>query len=213
MKLYGFFNSSASYRVRIALNLKGLSAESEGINIRNGLQHSAEYSSINPAGFVPTLEDNGLRLGQSLAIIDYLDRRYPQPQLIPEAAVLRARVLEFSYLIACDLHPLNNLRVLRYLQDESGLDETRKNQWYAHWIADGLGKAEELLRRHDGGEWCFGNAPTLADCCLIPQLANASRMNCDLDAYPLLNAVAAHALKHPAFIQAAPERQSDYVGS
>ncbi|STZ77147.1 maleylacetoacetate isomerase [Bergeriella denitrificans] len=210
MKLYGFFNSSASYRVRIALNLKGIDAEHAGVNIRSGAHRDEAYTGINPAALVPALDDDGFRLGQSLAIIDYLDRKYPQPQLIPDEPQLRARVWEFSTLIACDLHPLNNLRVLRYLQQDLGLDEAQKNQWYAHWISDGLSKAETLLRQHGGGAWCFGDAPTLADCCLIPQLANARRMQCDLSPYPTLTRIEAHALAHPAFRSAAPEHQPDF---
>ncbi|MCP1772731.1 maleylacetoacetate isomerase [Neisseria perflava] len=211
MKLYSFFNSSASYRVRIALNLKGLDADIEGINIRNGSQSAAPYTDVNPVGLVPALDDDGFQLGQSLAIIDYLDRKQPEPLLIPDEPKLRARVLEFSYLIACEIHPLNNLRTLRYLQADLGLSDAQKNQWYAHWIADGLAKAEELVKRHGGGDWCFGNRPTLADCCLIPQLANAQRMKCDLSPYPLLNAIADKARQHPAFIKAAPENQPDVI--
>lgn len=215
MELFSFFNSSASYRVRIALALKGAAAGYHAVNIRGGEHRAQEYvSQINPSASVPALEDGGFRLGQSLAIIDWLDSRYPTPRLIPDAPALRARVLELSYLIACDIHPINNLRVLGYLQHQLGLSPEPKNAWYRHWIADGMAAVERLLVRAEqdfGGPWCCGAAPTMADCCLIPQIANALRFDCDLSGYPRAKSVYAFAMAHPAFAQAAPGKQPDHV--
>ena len=207
MQLYTFFNSSASYRVRIALGLKGLSAEHIGVNIRSGAQRSAEFLALNPSGLVPTLVDGATRLSQSLAIIDHLDSIQPEPLLVPASGLERGQVLEIAQIIACDIHPLNNLRVLKYLVHELGLSDAQKNAWYAHWIAEGFNALEALLPDHDG--WCVGTAPTLADCCLVPQVANAERMKVDLSAWPRIRRIAAFARLHPAFIQAEPQRQSD----
>ena len=207
MQLYTFFNSSASYRVRIALGLKGLSAEHIGVNIRSGAQRSAEFLALNPSGLVPTLVDGATRLSQSLAIIDHLDSIQPEPLLVPASGPARGQVLEIAQIIACDIHPLNNLRVLKYLVHDLGLNEAQKNAWYAHWIAEGFNALEALLPDHDG--WCVGTMPTLADCCLVPQVANAERMKVDLSAWPRIRRIAAFARLHPAFIQAEPQRQSD----
>ena len=207
MQLYTFFNSSASYRVRIALGLKGLSAEHIGVNIRSGAQRSAEFLALNPSGLVPTLVDGATRLSQSLAIIDHLDCIQPEPLLVPASGPERSQVLEIAQIIACDIHPLNNLRVLKYLVHDLGLNEAQKNAWYAHWIAEGFNALEALLPDHDG--WCVGTMPTLADCCLVPQVANAERMKVDLAAWPHIRRIAAFARLHPAFIQAEPQRQSD----
>lgn len=209
MKLYTFFNSSASYRVRIALALKGLAHEAIGVNLRSGAQRSADFLALNPAGLVPALVDGQTHLSQSLAIIDHLDRLQPEPLLVPADGPARGQVLEIAQLIACDIHPLNNLRVLKYLTGELGLSEAQKNAWYAHWIAEGFNALEALLPDHDG--WCVGAAPTLADCCLVPQVANAERMKIDLAAWPRIRRIAAFARQHPAFIQAEPQRQSDYT--
>lgn len=214
MELYGFFNSSTSWRVRIALNLKGIRVEHKPVNIRDGEHHDAGYvASINPAACVPGLVDGDFSLGQSLAIIDWLEARHPEPRLVPRETVLRARVLEFAYLIACDIHPLNNLRVLKYLAGSLGLDEQRKDDWYQHWSREGFIAAERLLERasqlHEG-PWCFGDAPTLADVCLVPQYMNAKRFGHDVSAYPLLSKVVAHASTTPAFVQAEPRNQLDY---
>src|SRR5689334_6942682 len=185
MQLYSFFNSSTSWRVRIALALKGLSYDYLAVDIRAGAHRAPDYiGDINPSASVPAIVEGDLRLGQSLAIVDWLDQRYPDPPLIPLELDRRMRVLEFSYLIACDIHPVNNLRVLRYLQDVLGVAPNTKDAWYAHWIAQGMAAAERLLTRYGYGPWAFGAAPTLADCCLVPQIANAERMNCDLSAYP-----------------------------
>lgn len=215
MDLYSFFNSSTSYRVRIALALKGIDYRYLPVNIRTGEHRETAYvADVNPSASVPALVEGEFSLGQSLAIIDWLDTRHPEPRLIPADAALRARVLEVSYLIACDLHPVNNLRILRYLQDTLKVDAEAKDAWYRHWVAQGMAGVERLLARaaaqHDG-PWCFGPAPTLADCCLVPQIANAERMGCDLAAYPRSLAVYLHALGHPAFDEARPQWQPDYA--
>lgn len=213
MQLYSFFNSSTSYRVRIALALKGLPFEVLPVNLRGREHRGDAYMALNPSAGVPLLrDDDGFELTQSLAIIDYLDQTHPQPRLIPAEVKARARVLEFANGIACDIHPINNMRVLRYLQDELGVDDAAKNRWYAHWIAEGLRAAEAQLQRHGKGPYCFGDAPTLADVCLVPQIANAERMGCALEPYPTLRAVADHCRAHPAFQAAAPAKQPDYAG-
>ena len=216
LKLYSFFNSSTSYRVRVALALKGLDYTYAGIDIRAGVHHHAHYvNDINPSAGVPALVvekgDEEITLGQSLAIIDYLDQIVPKPRLIPLEPVARARVLEFANLIACDIHPVNNLRVLRYLQSELGVTAEQRDAWYHYWIAEGLAAAERLLGRYGARPFCFGDAPSLADCCLVPQIANAERMHCPLDAYPLAMAAASHARAHPAFQAAAPAAQPDFA--
>jgi len=213
MQLYSFFNSSTSYRVRIALALKGLAYDYRGVNLRSGEQRSAEHRELSPVGGVPVLvDDDGVQLTQSLAIIDYLDARHPEPRLIPQDALLRARVLEVANLIACDIHPINNLRVLGYLQKELGVSAELKDAWYRHWVAEGLAAVEELLRRHGGeGPYCFGAEPTLADCCLVPQVGNAVRMGCDVARFERVMAVYRHCLEQAAFQQAAPAQQPDFI--
>ena len=211
MQLHSFFNSSTSYRVRIALALKGVPFEVLPINLRKQEQRAADYVAKNPSAGVPLLTDGDFPLSQSLAIIDYLDATHPEPRLIPLDARERARVLELSNAIACDIHPVNNMRILRYLQDELGATEAQKTAWYHHWIREGLTAVETLLERHGHGAYCFGFAPTLADCCVVPQIANAQRMGCDLTAYPRLVGVYEHCIAQPAFQQAAPANQPDYV--
>jgi maleylacetoacetate isomerase len=213
MQLYSFFNSSTSYRVRIALALKGLEYDYRPVDIRIGAHHDPSYvAAINPSAGVPAIViEDGQTLGQSLAIIDYLDARYPEPRLIPANLTERARVLELAMLVACDIHPVNNLRVLKYLQDKLGVSAAQKDEWYKHWVAEGLAGVERLLQRYGHGPFCFGAAPTLADCCLIPQIANAERMGCALDVYPRTMAVYDHATAQPAFVAAAPKRQPDFV--
>ena len=212
MQLYSFFNSSTSYRVRIALALKGLAFETLPVNIRVGEHRAADYvANVNPSATVPALIDGDFNLGQSLAIIDYLDERVPEPRLIPLEPVLRARVLEFASLISCDIHPLNNLRVLRYLETELKVTPQQKSAWYRHWIAEGMAGVERMLERSNAGPWCFGARLTLADVCLVPQVANALRMDCDLSLYPRSLAVYEHASKQPAFDVAQPQRQPDYI--
>ena len=212
MQLYSFFNSSTSYRVRIALALKGLAFETLPVNIRVGEHRAADYvANVNPSATVPALIDGDFNLGQSLAIIDYLDERVPEPRLIPLEPVLRARVLEFASLISCDIHPVNNLRVLRYLETELKVTPQQKSAWYRHWIAEGMAGVERMLERSNAGPWCFGARLTLADVCLVPQVANALRMDCDLSSYPRSLAVYEHASKQPAFDGARPQRQPDYI--
>ncbi|WP_353190327.1 maleylacetoacetate isomerase [Pandoraea pnomenusa] len=211
MQLYSFFNSSTSYRVRIALALKGLSFDTIAVNIRVGEHRADPYvDEVNPSATVPALVDGDMSLGQSLAILDYLDAKYPQARLVPESLGARARVLELSMLISCDIHPVNNLRILKYLQGPMGLSAEQKDTWYRHWIDEGMAGVERLLVKYGHGQWCFGDTPTLADVCLIPQIANAQRMGCDMSAYPRAMAVFDHAQTHPAFLAAAPNRQPDF---
>lgn len=215
MDIYGFFNSSTSWRVRIALALKGLAPTFRRVNIRVGEHRDAAYvTNVNPSATVPAIVEGDFHLGQSLAIIDWLEGNFPEPRLIPEELELRARVLEFSYLIACDIHPVNNLRILKYLQDVLKTSPEQKDEWYAHWVAEGMTGVERMLVQAAeiyGGPWCFGAQPTLADCCLIPQFANAKRMGCDMAPYVRAAAVAAYAAAHPAFVKAEPKNQPDYV--
>ncbi|WP_426399303.1 maleylacetoacetate isomerase [Ralstonia sp. R-29] len=212
MQLYSFFNSSTSYRVRIALALKGLPYDTLPVNIRTGEHRAAGYvENINPSAGVPALIDGEMQLSQSLAIIDYLDARHPEPRLIPAEPTQRARVLELASAIACDIHPVNNLRVLRYLQDVLKATPEQKDAWYRHWIDEGMAMVERLLTRYGTGPWCFGDAPTLADVALVPQVANALRMGCALERYERAMAVYQHAIEHPAFKAAAPAQQPDFT--
>lgn len=212
MHLYNFFNSSTSYRVRIALALKGLDYQHHGINIRIGEQTSVSYLSINPSKGVPALiTDDDQTLSQSMAIIDYLDNTHPITRLIPTDNIDRSRVLELANVIACDMHPVNNLRILGYLKKEFGISEEQKNNWYQHWINEGFTAVETLLSKYGHGVYCFGEQPTLADCCLVPQVANALRFGCDLSAFPKVLAIYEHCQKQPAFQQAAPDKQPDYI--
>jgi maleylacetoacetate isomerase len=212
MKLYSFFNSSTSYRVRIALALKGLPYDYEGVNIRTGEQREAAYADLNPCKGVPLLVANdGTLFSQSMAIIQYLDEQYPQTPLIPADLIPRIRVLELANIIACDMHPVNNLRILGYLSRELGVTDEQKKAWYSHWIEEGFIAVEALLKRYGHGRCCFGDAPTLADICLIPQVANARRMGCELNAYPRILAVYDYCQTLPAFQQAAPANQPDVM--
>lgn len=210
MKLYGYFRSSAAYRVRIALGLKGLRYEYVAVHLRKGEQSAASYREMNPHELVPTLVDDRGTFTQSLAIIEYLDERYPQPPLLPRAPEARARVRAIALTIACDIHPIDNLRVLRYLLRTIGASETAKDAWYRHWIDVGLVALESQLAREPAtGEFCHGSMPTLADCCLVPQLANARRAGIPLDAYPTLTRIEAKCNALPAFAVAVPEKQPD----
>lgn len=212
MQLHSFFNSSTSYRVRIALALKGLAYDTLPVNIRIGEHRATDYvANVNPSASVPALIDGEFSLGQSLAILDYLDRKFPEPRLIPLEPERRARVLELATAISCDIHPINNLRVLRYLEVELKVTPQQKTQWYRHWVAEGMAAVERLLERSNEGPWCFGAQPTLADVCLVPQMANALRMDCSLGAYKRSLAVYEHASQHAAFVAAQPQRQPDYV--
>ena len=211
MDLYSFFNSSTSYRVRIALALKGVDFDLKPVDIRAGRHQAPGYLEKNPAAGVPLLDDGGFLLGQSLAIIDYLDAKYPEPRLIPQDTRLRAQVLEIADLVACDMHPLNNKRVLQYLERHLGAGEAALRAWYGHWIAEGFRGLEKLLERAGSGQYSFGGRVSLADCCLVPQVANAQRMACDLSEYPRIMAVYEHCCGLPAFRQAAPSAQPDYI--
>ena len=210
MKLYNYFRSSAAYRVRIALNLKALEFEYIPVHLTKGEQRSERYVAINAQALVPTLVDDAVTLPQSLAIIEYLDERFPQPPLLPATPAARARVRAIALAIACDIHPLNNLRVLQYLTRTLAVSEDAKNAWYRHWIDMGLGALEAQLANDAAtGAYCHGDAPTLADICLVPQLANARRFGIALDAYPTLLRIDANCHKLDAFAAAAPEAQPD----
>ncbi|HET6182936.1 MAG TPA: maleylacetoacetate isomerase [Acetobacteraceae bacterium] len=211
MKLYTYFRSSAVWRVRIALGLKGLEWTPEFVHLLRdgGEQLRPAYRAKNPTALVPTLEtDDGALLGQSLAIMEWLEETHPEPPLLPGDALQRARIRAFALTVACDIHPLNNLRVLRYLKNAMGQDDAARDEWYRHWIAEGL-TALEAMVCGNAGPFCFGAAPTLADVCLVPQLSNARRFNCPLDAYPTLLRADAAAGALPAFAAAAPDRQPD----
>lgn len=214
MKLYSYYLSSAAYRVRIALNLKGLAHDVIPVDLlkSGGQQHAAPYRQLNPAGLVPLLIDDpgGAPLVQSLAIIEYLEETHPQPPLLPASAADRAYVRAIALAVACDIHPLNNLRVLRYLKREMGVGEEAKDAWYRHWCEQGLAALEEMLAADPRvGTYCFGDAPTLADCCLIPQIANAQRFHCDLSAMPTLLRIHQACLALDSFARAAPANQPD----
>jgi maleylacetoacetate isomerase/maleylpyruvate isomerase len=208
LKLYTYFRSSAAFRVRIALNLKGLRYEPVVVHLAKGEHRAAAYAGINAQALLPTLElDDGTRLNQSLAIIEYLDEKHPQPPLVPAEAVARARVRSLSLLIASEIHPLNNLRVLQHLK-RLGQTQEQIDTWYRYWIADGLAKLESELDRR-AGKFCHGDAPTMADCCLVPQIFNAKRYNSDLAPYPTTMRVFDACMKLEAFDRAQPSKQPD----
>lgn len=213
MKLYNYFRSSASFRVRIALALKGLDYEYLPVHLARNEHLAPEYAARSRDGLVPLLETGaGLRLSQSMAIIEYLDETHPRPALLPADAAGRAQVRALAQSIACEIHPLNNLRVLRYLVRDLKLDEDAKNRWYRHWVREGLLAFERQLaaRPADGqGAFCWGDAPTLADCCLVPQIFNAQRFDCDLSGLPLTLAVHERCMALPAFQRAQPSACPD----
>ena len=212
MKLHTYYRSSASYRVRIALNLKGLRAEHLPVHLTRdgGEQFRAQFRATNPAALLPVLEDGGERIAQSLAIIEYLDERHPEPSLLPAAAADRAWVRQIALAVACDIHPLNNLRVLKYLTGPLGLSEEQKQIWIRHWIELGLQALEIALATSPRrGAFCFGDKPTLADCCLVPQLFNAERFGMTLEAYPTLRCIAQACNTLKAFQDAHPANQRD----
>jgi maleylpyruvate isomerase len=209
MILYGYGLSSASYRVRIALALKGLEVASVPVNLRAGEQRLEEFLQINSQGFVPALAmDDGAVLTQSVAIIEFLDEIHPEPPLLPKAPLARARVRALAQAITCDVHPLNNLRVLQYLENELQLDKATRETWYRHWVRVGFDALERWLVR-DGatGRFCHGDSPTMADVCLVPQVFNARRFAVDLGPYPRIVGIDAACRELPAFQGAAPERQ------
>jgi maleylacetoacetate isomerase len=211
MKLYDYFRSSAAYRVRIALNLKGVAPERAFVHLRRGAQRADEYLAINPQGLVPTLvTDAGDVLTQSLAIIEWLEETCPKPALLPADAAGRARVRALALAIACDIHPLNNLRVLNYLTGTFGATDAQRDGWYRYWCDVGLEALETQLARESAtGAFCHGAAPTIADVCLVPQLANARRVDLDLAPYPTLLRIESACVALPAFAAAAPQRQRD----
>jgi maleylpyruvate isomerase len=210
LALYSYFRSSAAFRVRIALNLKGLKPEMHFVHLRNGAQHSEAYKHINPQQLVPTLVSGGQAIGQSLAIIEYLDEIAPQPPLMPTDAKAKARVREIALGVACDIHPIANLRVLQYLKNRMNADEKALLEWQRHWIGEGLAALEQLLASDPArGKFCHGDSPTMADICLVPQMTNARRVEMDLAPYPTLLRIEAAAYTLPAFVAARPENQPD----
>ncbi|HEX8443909.1 MAG TPA: maleylacetoacetate isomerase [Allosphingosinicella sp.] len=203
--LFDHYRSSASYRVRIALNLKGVEYRSIPVDLAAGAQKKPDYRAVNPQGFVPMLDDGGRRITQSLAIIHYLDATRPEPPLVPGDAADRAHVVALALTIACDIHPLNNLRVLKHLTGDLGLTEETKNGWIARWISEGFA-ALEALAAPRAGRFLFGDSPTLADICLVPQMYNARRFHVPLDSFPLLVRLDAEATALEAFAAAHPDR-------
>ena len=212
MQLYTYFRSSAAYRVRIALNLKGLTPELIPVHlVKNGGEHlTAPYKDLNPNAVVPTLVDHGAALTQSVAIIEYLDEAYPAISLLPKDPIARAQIRAIALTIACDIHPLQNLRVLKYLGRTLSLSEEQTNDWYRHWVSNGLSAVESMVSKLGTTPFCYGDTPTLADICLIPQLFNARRVNTDLATMPNLLRIEANCERLPAFQLAAPANQADF---
>lgn len=209
MKLYGYWRSSAAYRVRIGLNFKGIAWENIPVHLvrDGGEQYKTDYLTVNPQARVPTLVDGALTLGQSLAILEYLEETHPKPALLPGSVAERARARQIALAVACDIHPLNNLRVVRYLETKFGVPQAARDDWYRHWIRDGLTAVEKMVA--PAGPFCLGDQVTLADVCLIPQLYNAHRFKAPLDDCPHLLAIETACLALPAFDQARPENQPD----
>ncbi|MGL6232265.1 maleylacetoacetate isomerase [Aeromonas rivipollensis] len=208
LQLFGYWRSSASFRVRLVLQLKGLGYEQHPVNLRQGEQKEKAYRRVNPQGLVPFLIDGDVQLGQSVAIMEYLDETYPAYPLMPSAPEERARVRQIVNMIACDTHPLNNLRVLNYLEQELGQSKTARDAWYRHWIDETFTALEPLLMT-TAGVYCVGNEVTLADCMLVPQVYNARRFNMTLDDYPTIARIVANCEQLQAFIKAAPANQPD----
>jgi maleylacetoacetate isomerase len=204
--LHDYHRSSAAYRVRIALNLKGIDYESRPVSLVDGEQKSAAYRALNPQGFVPMLEIEDHRLTQSLAICDYLDARFAEPPLVPNDPYDRAYVLALALTVACDIHPLNNLRVLKYLGDQMQQDQDSRDRWYRHWVTEGFEALESMARNRAGG-FLFGNSPTLADICLVPQMYNARRFGVPVESFPTLLRAEASANGLAAFAKAHPDKQ------
>ncbi len=209
MLLYTYFRSSAAFRVRIALNLKGLPYEHAAVSLPAGAHRKDDYGAINPQRLVPALVDDDHLLTQSIAIMEYVEEKHPQPPLLPRGLLERARVRSLSLLVACEIHPLNNLRVLQHIKRSLGQDEEGINRWYRHWIADGLAKFEANLGQPGTGQFCQGDTPTMADCCLVPQIFNAKRYDCDLAPYPTSLRVFDACMRLDAFDNAQPMKQPD----
>ncbi|MES2297670.1 MAG: maleylacetoacetate isomerase [Pseudomonadota bacterium] len=212
MRLYTYFRSSAAYRVRIALNLKGLAYEAVPVHLlREGGEHlQAGYRAVNPGALVPSLQVGGATLTQSLAILEYLEETHPAPALLPPDALGRARVRALALMVACDIHPVANLRVLKYLTGTLKISEEDKTEWYRHWVREGLAAIEaHLARDPDTGRFCHGDEPSMADCCLVPQVFNAQRFNVDLAPYPTIERIHAACSALPAFAAAHPAQQPD----
>lgn len=210
MRLYTYYRGSSPFRVRIALGLKGLDYEQRFVHLGRGEHRRPEFGAVNPQGLLPVLEDEGHRLQQSLAIIEYLEEKFPAPPLLPQDRAGRARVRSLALLIACEIHPLNNPRVLNYLTRTLGHTEAERNAWYAHWIDDGLAKFEACLTQTPGtGRFCHGDAPTMADCCLVPQIFNARRYGCDTSHAPTAMRIFDACMQLEAFQRAQPSRQPD----
>lgn len=206
--LHGYWRSGTSYRTRIALELKGLAYEYRAVDLRKGEQRSEAYLKLNPQGLAPALEVEQGVLTQSPAILEWIEERWPEPPLLPPEPFARAEVRAMAALVACDIHPLNNMRVLKALKSDLGADDAKISAWAARWITAGFDALEQAIARHGHG-WAWGEAPTLADCCLIPQLYSARRFEVDLTPYPGIQAVDARAAQHPAFQAAHPDRQPD----
>lgn len=212
MKLHTFYRSSASFRVRIALALKEMDYSPQFVNLRTGEQ-KGEFVRKNPQAFVPLIEDGDFSLGQSLAIVEYLDEICPEPRLLPEAPKAKAIVRSMAQLIACDIHPLNNLRILRYLKRDLYVSQEAIDEWYRHWVSEGFQALEQLVERFGAGQRCFGEQITLADICLVPQMWNARSMKTDLAPFPHLLAVDRALMQLEPFQRAAPENQADTPAS
>jgi maleylacetoacetate isomerase len=210
--LYGYFRSSAAFRARIALNLKGIKPELRFIHLLKdgGQQHTAEYKTLNPMELIPALVHDGHLVTQSLAIMEYLDEIVPDPPILPKDALGRARVREVACVIACDIHPVNNLRVAQHLKREFHISDEQQANWQRHWITVGFEALEKMLSlSKSSGAYCYGDTPTIADICLIPQIFNARRVNLEVERYPTLARIFAHAMRHPAFDAAQPKNQPD----
>lgn len=213
MKLFNYFRSSASFRVRIALELKGLSYDYVPVHLVKGEHRQDAYGAVSPSRLVPTLEtDAGEHLGQSMAIIEYLDETHPEPPLLPRDPLARAQVRALAQLIACEIHPINNLRVLKYLTHELKVDEATKTAWYRHWVRAGLEAFEAELARQPASTYCWGDTPTLADCCLVPQIFNGKRFDCDFSGLARTMAAFDACMAHPAFQKAQPSSCPDNEG-
>tara|TARA_R110002110_G_scaffold400317_2_gene616676 strand:- start:30538 stop:31179 length:642 start_codon:yes stop_codon:yes gene_type:complete len=208
IKLYDYFRSTASYRIRIALNLKNLDHTKFNVNLikDGGEQHQADYKALNPQGLIPTLIDqkNNIQISQSIAILEYLEEAYPEPAILPDNLQQRAQTRQIAQIIACEIHPLNNLRVLQYLVNTLGVSETDKTTWYHHWLKSGFDSIEAILHKQASKDYCVGNSITMADICLIPQLYNANRFDFDISSYTHINQIAERCQTHPAFENAIP---------